>query len=397
MSETVKVDRPAAPGLALLCEALSKAEPRPRGASARLVVINTRMSQVLLAGPFAIKLRRAWPAFASAAARRTALEGELRCNRRLSSSVYLGVLPIPAPAGAAWQQEIGSAAGSVGGQRLATDVPPCACSGVAWPLSAWPDSTLAIAEQPIAAQRIVDWALVMRRLPHARMLDQAIQTGTASTGDIDRVAARLAEFYNTTTPLRVAPARVLARIDREQRNNRRQLLALADQLSPARGAARVHLIALLDRSDAAWCSHRALVEQRIACGAMVEAHGDLRPEHVCLIDPIELIDRLEFDRSLRLLDPWEELCLLGLLCALAGGAWIGPRLAHTLERAMHQSRPARGLLAFYCAHHALVRARLALSHLHEARAPRRRHWLSLTRRYLSYAEAALDGWNSLDA
>jgi len=128
---------------------------------------------------------------------------------------------------------------------------------------------------------------------------------------------------------------------------------------------------------------------------MVEAHGDLRPEHVCLTDPIELIDRLEFDRLLRLLDPWEELCLLGLLCAVAGGAWIGPRLARTLEQAMPQARPAGALLAFYCTHHALVRARLALAHLRDARAARRRHWLALTRRYLSYAEAALDGWNSL--
>jgi len=378
MSDTVQADRPAAPGLALLCEAFSRAARKPHGAGARLVVINTRMSQVLLAGPLAIKLRRAWPAFAPVAARRAALTGELRCNRRLSPSVYLGVLPIPAPEALARGQAIGLTARASGARRAMG-------TGLAWPTGGEP---------------VTDWALVMRRLPRARMLDQAIRAGTASTDDIDRVAVRLAEFYRTATPARVAPARLLARIDREQRNNRSQLLALADRLapsprSPARGAARAHLIALLDRSDAAWCAHRALVEQRVACGAMVEAHGDLRPEHVCLTDPIELIDRLEFDRLLRLLDPWEELCLLGLLCAAAGGAWIGPRLARTLEQAMPQARPAGALLAFYCTHHALVRARLALAHLRDARAARRRHWLALTRRYLSYAEAALDGWNSL--
>jgi aminoglycoside phosphotransferase family enzyme len=108
-----------------------------------------------------------------------------------------------------------------------------------------------------------------------------------------------------------------------------------------------------------------------------------------------LIDRLEFDPMLRRLDAWEELCLLALLCAMAGAAWIGERLSKRLAPRLAGQLPSARLRSFYCAHHALVRARLALLHLRETGAPRSRHWRDLTLRYLGYAEAALDGWDSL--
>jgi aminoglycoside phosphotransferase family enzyme len=382
----VATERPAAPGLGPLRAALSRARPRRR-----LVVIDTRMSQVLLAGPWAIKLRRAWPAFDQPQARRTLLESELRCNRRVSPSVYVGVFPIAGAgagadaAGPAYERGV-----SAGSPVLGWPMPRSRPAGgrTAVRLTGG-DSIRATLPEP------VDWALVMRRLPRASMLDQAISRGTVSCADIDRLADRLAALYGASRVPRIAPARVLARIDREQACNRRQLLCLADRLSRPPDAARARLTTLLDRSDSAWRSHRGTVAARAVSGAWVEAHGDLRPEHVCLTDPIELIDRLEFDPMLRRLDAWEELCLLALLCAMAGAAWIGERLSKRLAPRLAGQLPSARLRSFYCAHHALVRARLALLHLRETGAPRSRHWRDLTLRYLGYAEAALDGWDSL--
>ncbi|MFZ9626751.1 MAG: hypothetical protein ACO3AD_15935, partial [Burkholderiaceae bacterium] len=197
----VATERPAAPGLEPLRAALSRALPHQR-----LVVIDTRMSQVLLAGPWAIKLRRAWPAFDQPQARRTLLESELRCNRRVSPSVYLGVFPIAGADAAALASERGAPAGS--------------------PVPGWPmprpgpaggrRAARLMGDDPIRATppEPVDWALVMRRLPRAAMLDQAISRGTVSCADIDRLADRLATVYGASSVLRVAPARVLARIDR---------------------------------------------------------------------------------------------------------------------------------------------------------------------------------------
>lgn len=385
-------DRPPAAGLEWLCAALGHADPR-----GRRVVIDTRRSQVLLTGAHAVKFRRAVPPLASARARRGSLEEELCCNRRVSPSVYLGVVPIPS-----------AEAVAVVSRGVSEQSP-----GVAWagrPPRGAPLPGASLAAAPLPATSLpatthgpLDWALVMRRLPRGRMLDRAIRAGTVSCADIDRLGLRLARLYRETRPDGgpdggsdgIGSVRVLARIDREQARNRRQLLRLASELaSPFEQApAAARLAELLDRSDAAWRSHRAEVAARVKRGLIVEAHGDLRPEHVCLTEPIELIDRLEFDRSLQYLDPWEELGLLGLLCSVAGGAWIGPRLAQVLHQ--RWAPPSPGLLAFYCTHHALVRARLALSHLGQPEAKRQRHWRAVTRRLLGYAGAALEGWDCL--
>ena len=55
----------------------------------------------------------------------------------------------------------------------------------------------------------------------------------------------------------------------------------------------------------------ALFHQRAEDGRIIEAHGDLRPEHVCLLEPEPvIIDCLEFSRDLRTLDAAADLAFL---------------------------------------------------------------------------------------
>ena len=399
--EVGHAQRMPAIGVALLRDALSRAI-----GGKRVALIDTRMSQVLLAGDWAIKLRRPRAPTASAAERQRALVRELRCNRRLSPRVYVGVLPVcaavdrqPWLAGLSQPTRVdrtGSASRSVG-QRIAS-LEPIRLAPFAIARSSGAGSVNRAVEREVSPEgRPIDWALLMRRLPARRFLDRMIRSGEVRTNDIDRLASRLYGLYRES-PL--APCSVdqhRARFEREQAACRTQLLALGGRLAAGEPEAIDRLERLLDDADVALRDQRDALAERIRARCVIEAHGDLRPEHVCLIEPIELIDRLDFDRRLRWLDPWEELCLLGLLCAMAGAAWIGPRLARGLliDGARHPM-PARELLAFYSLHHALVRARLALSHLSDPRAPRARHWLTQTRRYLGHAEAAGEGWQPLD-
>ena len=53
---------------------------------------------------------------------------------------------------------------------------------------------------------------------------------------------------------------------------------------------------------------------------IVDGHGDLRPEHIWLDDPIEIIDCLEFNARLRAVDPFDEIAFLSLKCERLG-AW----------------------------------------------------------------------------
>ncbi len=344
-------------GFEALRESLARAHPR-----ARLRCIETHRSRVLLVGDRVYKLRRLHagpqggePALAD---RERVLRRELELNRRHSPPVYLGV------------QALGRHPG--GRVELLED------------------------GQRDRDLEVIDWVLVMRRLPRARMLDQAIHAGTVEPADIDRVAARLRAFHLEGRQAGLRADRLVARIGREQRRNGQTLADAARHLGAGRGPVRA-IEQVLAQSDARWAEQRAACGARAAQGLIVEGHGDLRPEHVCLRAPIALIDGLEFSRSLRLLDPWEELCLLGLLCGVAGAAWIGPRLgcAYQACASGEITRPPAELLAFYTAHHALVRARLAFAHLLAPRARRRLHWQRQTRRYLACAQAACEGWSAL--
>ena len=80
-----------------------------------------------------------------------------------------------------------------------------------------------------------------------------------------------------------------------------------------------------------WAGVAPEIEDRARLGLIVEGHGDLRPEHVWLGLPLQIIDCLEFDRGFRLIDPWDELRYLGLECAVLGADWIGPMLLARLE------------------------------------------------------------------
>ena len=109
---------------------------------------------------------------------------------------------------------------------------------------------------------------------------------------------------------------------------------------------------------------RPLLNLRVEAGAFLEGHGDLRPEHVCLIAPPVVIDCPEFNRDMRLVDPFDEIAFLDLECEILGAPWIGQKVLDICQRELSARLPD-GLFAFYRSARALLRARLALAHLIE--------------------------------
>ena len=107
-----------------------------------------------------------------------------------------------------------------------------------------------------------------------------------------------------------------------------------------------------------------LLLRRLNGGQLVEGHGDLRPEHIYLGPQPRVIDCLEFRADRRSLDAVEELAFLTMECERIGARDIGPIL---FRRYCLRTRdfPPPGLIAFYKAIAAFVRARLAILHLQE--------------------------------
>ncbi|MDP1647220.1 MAG: hypothetical protein Q8M01_03335 [Rubrivivax sp.] len=315
------------------------------GVVAAVETIETHMSWVFIAGDHVLKLKKAvrYPFldFSTLAAREHFCREELRLNSRLAPGVYLGLLAL--------QQDDGG-------------------------------YTLQPEAQLPAPGHTVDWLVLMRRLPPQRLLDRLIAAGAVTREDIDALARVLAAFYRQAPVAAVSPPDYVARFRREMAVNRQVLLQPRFGLGDAAAA--------LDGLDTALVRHAGLLLERAAGGHVVDGHGDLRPEHVCLQPPPVVIDALEFNPALRQVDPFDELCFLGLECELAGAPWIGPQLVAACAATLGDAPPA-ALLHLYTAYRAQLRARLAMAHLLEPQ-PRQPHkWAPLAQRYLQRSLAAL--------
>ncbi len=203
------------------------------------------------------------------------------------------------------------------------------------------------------------------------MLDLALERGEVGDAELARVATLLAAFYAGSPPAITNPGELGARLHRQvDRQSRRHPHAGRSARCTARRAAAQAIDQLA-----------AELDSRVARGCIVEAHGDLRPEHILVTDPPAVIDCLEFDRELRILDRAEELCFLELECGRIGHASAGRRLRdECLRKLADDASPA--LLDFYRGHRATTRAKLYIWRASEPDGGTPDEWRARAREYL---------------
>ncbi len=116
----------------------------------------THISVVLLGRERVLKLKKpvnfGFLDYSTLERRRMACEAEVRLNRRLCEQTYLGVQPI----------------GHVDGLPQLSDAGP-----------------------------VIDYGVLMKRLPADRMVDEMVRRHAVTEADLDRVAHRLSEFHRT--------------------------------------------------------------------------------------------------------------------------------------------------------------------------------------------------------
>jgi uncharacterized protein len=299
----------------------------------------THMSWVFLAGETVYKLKKPvrfpYLDFSTLALREGACRAELRLNRRLAPDVYRGVAPLT-----------------------------CTAQG------------LAIGGDGA----VVDWMVVMRRLDERDTLEQSIRDGRVQTWQLDRLVDVLVRFYRHAVPAATSAAFHLAAW--------RQSLAYNHSvLIDARLALPAGAVRRIDAAQRRFLELYAdVLAMRVHRRRIVDGHGDLRPEHIWLGDPVRIIDCLEFNRRLRMVDPFDEVAFLSLECERLGAAWIGEYVRRRMARALRDG-PTQGMFVFYRCHRATLRARLAIAHLLETHPRTPEKWPRLARTYLDLAAA----------
>lgn len=303
----------------------------------RLEVKETHMSWVFLTEDRVYKLKKPvrlpYLDFGTLEARRFYCEESLRLNRRLTEGVYLDVLPLTREPG----------------DELAID----------------------------GDGSVVEWLVYMLRLPEQRMLEQRIEDGGRVGQEAASAAELLASFYRDTPGDPLTPEQHLRRLAAGVRENAE---ALHD---PRYGLDRSAVESLRQILEDRLERRTGLFAGRLEQGRVVEGHGDLRPEHVCLTEPPAVIDCLEFNRDLRIVDAVDELAFLALECERLG-VELDETLFAPYRRETGDDVPTM-LVAFYKVHRAMLRAKLAVWHLDDDPG-RRDKWVGKAEAYLSLAD-----------
>jgi len=312
-------------------------DPATYGAGAAGVrCIETHFAWVFLAGESVYKLKKPIRApdldLETLEQRHRNCSEELRLNRELSPEVYLGLVKLV--------------------RRT--------------------DGTLGLREGEGEGEAL-DWLVRMRRLPEDQMLDRTLAEHRVPGDGLDAAARVLISFYRRQQPVEITPEAYVRRMHDQVADNRTQLRmkdlgldrTLVDEVCRCQLEALDGLAgALADRAR----------EQRI-----IEVHGDLRPEHVCLAPPA-LIDRLEFSRDLRVMDPCEELAYFYVECRAAGAAWIGDRVTALYAEMTGDTLPGT-LYRFYQSHRAATRGKIIAWHVRDPEFEVRQPWSDIATQY----------------
>ncbi len=355
-------------------------------AAATVARRETHVSHVFLAGPFAYKLKKpvTFPFLdaSTLARRRRFCELELSLNRRLAPAVYLGLAPIVE---------------TPRGLRLGPSTRP---GGLA--------RDAARRDVPGERQRsggVIEWVVQMRRLPEERMLDRLVASRRVTRRDMARIADRLTRFFRSAARSRPIsrygmPAQVAALV-----------LGNLEECRPFVGR-------LFSESDylllqTAYQQYLALQEpllaQRVRQGRIIDGHGDLRCENICLAQPappsklkrlaapraspavgwasrgVSIFDCVEFQPAFRCGDMANDFSFLVMDLEFRGRADLADALAGQYQRRLGDATFGR-VLPFYKCHRSLVRGKVrALAWSQHPRTPQGLRVRALSRRHFRLA------------
>lgn len=282
-------------------------------AAERVQRLETHISYIFLAGPYAYKVKKAvalgFLDFRTLQSRRHYCAEELRLNRRLAPTLYLDIVAI-------------------------TGSP----------------------ERPVieGGGPAIEYAVKMRRFSQEQLLDALLARRQLSPAHIDQLAAVLADFHTRADIASAADAfGTPAAISQPALENFAPLrAALAD-------AEDLPGLDVLERWTADQCQALdAVIRERKQAGFVRECHGDFHLGNIALVDgEVTLFDCLEFSANLRWIDVMSEVAFL----VMDLHDKKRPDLAHRfLNRYLEITGDYAGLrvLRFYVVYRALVRAKI---------------------------------------
>jgi uncharacterized protein len=307
-----------------------------------ITIIQTHASAVVLADERAYKLKKpknlGFLDYSTPALRRHFCGQEVRLNQRLAPQVYLGVAPVLLFAGNHFR---------FGPTFSSDDVP-----------------------QPGAQLNggcVVDYAVVMVRLPDAAMLESRVHRGTASPALLASVARYVAAFHAASnTDEQIASFGGMEVIRGNWEENFTQMRPYIGRTLDA--SEYDHIVSYVR------CfleGREALFASRVREGRIRDCHGDLRLQQVYVLDDdkrLAILDGIEFNERFRYGDVASEIAFLAMELESVDRA----DLAHAFVDAYIEEtgdETAQEILPFYICYRACVRGKVISFQLDEPEVP----------------------------
>lgn len=274
-------------------------------------LIETHISWVLLAGETAFKVKKPvrlpFVDYSSLEARRHFCEEELRLNRRLAPSLYLGLSTVTGTPG-----------------QPAID----------------------------GAGPALEYAVRMQRFPAGALFSEKVEAGTLAPAQVDELASLLASFHHHAPRADAASGFGTPSLRRDA------ALAALRGVRPAAGepeSTRLHRW-----MDTQAATLAPLWERRRSGGWIRECHGDLHLANLIALDRgVAAFDGIEFDPALRWIDVLDDMAFAVMDFAAHGRRDFAFRLLNGwLDRI--GGHEAIATLRFSLVYRALVRAQVAI-------------------------------------
>ncbi|HMO39627.1 MAG TPA: hypothetical protein PKC76_02930 [Saprospiraceae bacterium] len=238
---------------------------------AEYTLIETHISWVLLTESFAYKIKKpvqfSFLDFSTLEKRRYFCERERSLNQRLTSGIYLEVLPI-------------------------------------WTLN---DEQVQIGAKPPAQATIIDYALKMKRLDNNHQMHRLLRQGQVEPEQIKQLATQLAAFHLRAEP--VYETFDVSALDEKFAD----ILSVASFLSEnGLPNATQHLTEMVRVASRFLQQHAAHFQARSAQGFVIDGHGDLHSGNIFLLEEPVIFDCIEFNDAFRQVDMLDEIAFLCL-------------------------------------------------------------------------------------
>lgn len=227
---------------------------------------------------------------------------------------------------------------------------------------------------------LFEWALLMVRLPDSLMVDQMILKGYGDRINIQSLALILKAFYKKQ--------RYSVEIDAEKFHLNLKAHCLDNYVDLSKIYLKNSIHELFQAAVGAQISfllrEKNLFLDRTNNGYVIEGHGDLKPEHICMTEPPNIFDCIEFSSQYRMVDIIDELAFFALESEFLGQKNIGDKL---LTEMINSTKKNYQLISFYKSYRALVRAKVETfkqSQLQDYRTKEIEHYIRLAYKYADH-------------